>query len=75
MREEALGCGFFTAGLWCSSLGFACAVVGLLLVFVGLFYSSLFNTPNAVEYAAPFYKKTNIRLLTNNRKVTRFTRG
>jgi len=56
MREEALGCGFFTAGLWCASLGFACAVVGMLLVFVGLFYLSLFNTPNAVEYAAPFYK-------------------
>ena len=33
MREEAPGCGSFTAGL-----GFVCAFVGLLLVFVGLVY-------------------------------------
>ena len=45
MREEAPGCGLFTAGLWCSPLGFVCAFVGLFLVFVGLVYTSLFNTP------------------------------
>jgi hypothetical protein len=38
MREEAPGCGSFTAGLWCSPLGFVCAFVGVLLVFVGLVY-------------------------------------
>jgi len=36
---------FFTAGLWCSPLGFVCAFVVLLLVFVGLVHTSLSNTP------------------------------